>query len=126
MQLSRESFTIYQYHLQPNGYLSVPALAGFMQETAWKNVREIGVPTEVLLKQDLAWVLTRMHWEFVGKVSHRQQIVVETWPSGSDKYYFYRDFKIYYNKYLIASITSTWILISLSKRKLRPVPRFFK
>ena len=124
MQVSRETYTILQSHLQPNGYLSVPALAGFMQEAAWKNVKEIGVPTEALLKQDLAWVLTRMQWEFFDIASHRQEVMVETWPSGSDKYYFYRDFRIYEKERLIATITTTWILISLSKRQLRPVPDF--
>mgnify|MGYP001792581564 CR=1 FL=1 len=124
MQVSRETFVIYQSHLQPNGQLSVPALASFMQEAAWKNVKDIGVSTEKLLKQDMAWVLTRMQWECHDTASHRQEVVVETWPSGSDKYYFYRDFRIYEKERLIATITTTWILISLSKRQLRPVPDF--
>ncbi len=124
MKVGREKFTVYQSHLQPNGFLSIPAMASFMQEAAWVNVKEIGVSTESLFEQGLAWVLTKMHWKILDKAGHRDTIIVETWPSGSDKYFFYRDFRLYSEEKLIAKITTSWILISLQSRQLRPVPDF--
>ena len=122
MKVQRETFIVYQSHLQPNGVLSVPAMAGFMQEAAWANVKDIGVSTEELFKNDMAWVLTKMHWEFVDTVQHREKVTIETWPSGSDKYFFYRDFRLYKGKKLFAKVTTTWILINLQSRQLMAVP----
>ncbi|UZR93539.1 acyl-[acyl-carrier-protein] thioesterase [Chondrinema litorale] len=124
MKASKENYRIYHTHLNPNQKLSIPALAGFLQEAAWLNVKEIGVPTSMLLKQNIAWVLTRMNILINDEADHRDDITVETWPSGSDKYYFYRDFQIYNKKKQIARVTNNWILINLKTRQLTPVPEF--
>lgn len=124
MKASNENFRVYHTHLNPNQKLSIPALAGFLQEAAWVNVKEIGVPTSMLLKQNIAWVLTRMKIDIHNEAQHRDEVTVETWPSGSDKYYFYRDFRVYCKDKMIASVTSNWILINLTSRQLTPVPEF--
>ncbi|MBT33017.1 MAG: hypothetical protein CMO01_25445 [Thalassobius sp.] len=124
MKVSIENYRVYHTHLNPNQKLSIPALAGFLQEAAWLNVKEIGVPTSMLLKQNIAWVLTRMNIHINDEADHREDITVETWPSGSDKYYFYRDFQIYNQEKQIARVTTNWILINLSTRQLTPVPEF--
>jgi len=123
MKVTKRPYQVFTTHTDPLSRLTPQALAGFMQESALVNVKEIGVPHTALLEKRQAWVLLRIKIFFVKPVLHGSTITVSTWASGSDKYYFYRDFKVHdEHGILVAEATSNWILINLDKRQLLAVP----
>ena len=102
----------------------------FMKRFLWVcpfYLMEMGIPTSRLAEKGLAWVLSRLQLEVFDYVGQGEKLKIKTWPSGSDKYYFYRDFRIYNaNEELIGRASSNWIAIDLVKRQLVKVPEFLK
>lgn len=125
MFATTEQFEVRQAEVGVDKRVTVPSLMVYCQESAYRNVRDVGFPVEVLYEQNMAWVLSRFRLEMNAFPAANEMVQVETWPSGSDKYYFYRDFRLYSADHqLIGSATSTWIIIDLGTRGLRSVPDF--
>jgi acyl-ACP thioesterase len=100
-------------------------MALYFQEAAYKNVAQIGFPASLLLEREMAWVLSRMHIRIYDLPAMAEWVTVETWPSGSDKYFFYRDYRLYGAEcQLLVEATSSWLIIDLVKRTLMGVPDF--
>lgn len=127
MLVTTEIFKVKTNEIGANKKVTLPALANFMQEAARLNVTEMGIPTSMLAEKGLAWVLSRLKLEIFDYVGQGEALKIKTWPSGSDKYYFYRDFRFFNSKdELIARASSNWIAIDLGKRQLVRVPEFLK
>lgn len=91
-----------------------------MQEVAWENSVQLGFSVPDLLEKGLTWMVHRM--QFVVKRYPRigEEITVQSWPSGQDRLYTYRDYRIVDGEGKeITRGTSAWLMINISKR--RPV-----
>lgn len=107
--------------------LTLAALAGILQETAWDASVEIGLDIPTLLKEGLTWVLSRMRIEMKNYPKYAQTITLETYAPLCEKYYMQRDFKITdEKKNLLGIATSNWMVIDSEKKKLISVPAFIK
>jgi len=125
MLVSTAIYQVYNHQTTAENCLSVPNLVGAMQETAYLNVAEIGVMRERMAEMGMAWVMLRFRLRIHRLPSHRETFTVQTYPSGSDRYFFYRDFKVGDEQGApIASAVSSWILIDLASRKPKSVPDF--
>ena len=103
--------------------IKIPALISCMQEAAWSNAEKLGFSSYELLKRDITWVINRMHIEFFTLPTYPHTLTVETWPSGLDRLFAYRDFRAFNeSKELIARATSNWLVLNVKTRKLTPVP----
>ncbi|WP_448518983.1 acyl-[acyl-carrier-protein] thioesterase [Rhodoflexus sp.] len=122
-----ERFIIRANEVDMLNRLTVPALVNFLQEAAHWNAHNLGFSSQVLQERGLSWVLARMRIECFGWPQLRDEVQVLTFPSGIDKYYCYRDYRVLdTNGRLIAQVTSSWPVIDLEKRQMISVPDFIR
>ncbi len=120
-----EKFKIRSNEIDSQRRVTLPALVNYLQEAANNNVMQSGASVYDLHERGIAWVLSRMKLQLFAYPSHGQEITVKTFPSGSEKYFFYRDFRIFDEwGLLIGQATSTWPVIDLQKRQMISVPDF--
>jgi acyl-ACP thioesterase len=122
-----EKFIIRANEVDMLNCLTLPALANFLQEAANRNAHHLGFSSQVLQERGLSWVLARMHMECFGWALLRDEIQVLTFPSGMDKYYCYRDYRVMdtHGK-VLAQATTSWLVIDLEKRQTIAVPDFIR
>ncbi len=119
-----QSFTVRAYECSPEGRLSLRSLFHFFEEAAWNSSHELGFSIDHLNKADQSWVLHRLDAHIYELPAHRQSIKFDTWPSGADRFFAYRDFKIFDSKTekLLAEGASSWLIFNVHTRKLEPIP----
>ncbi len=121
------NFQIRANEIDVNGKVAFHHLVNYFQEAAWLHVIDLELTGEALLDYDLMWVLNRMKIEVFQYPKLHETVTVKTFPSGLDKYFFYRDLRLYNaENQLIAQAASTWLLVDVHKRRLAPVPDFLK
>lgn len=112
-------FAVHTYELDPDLRLSVPALAGFLQEAAGCNAHELGCSVPQLLEKNLTWVLSRLRLRLRELPGWRARITVQTWPSGLDRLFALRDFRVFSEGREIGAAVSAWLMLEVTRR--RPV-----
>lgn len=127
MPLGTQKFSIRTSEVDFRHRLTIPALVNFLQETAMHNIGAIGLPMHLLEEKNLGWVLSRLYLKIDKYPTETEQITVETCPHSFEKYYAYRDFRVYDSKnQLICTVASSWLLFDLEKRQLISIPDFIK
>ncbi len=115
-----DAFTVRSYEIDPDGVLTLPTLCNYLQETAGNHATTFDLASDHLLAGGLAWVLIRLQVEVERFPGWREEIVVETWPSGFDGLYAQRDFIVTDAEGgEIARATSQWFVMDVTRR--RPV-----
>ncbi|MFY0652735.1 MAG: acyl-ACP thioesterase [Cyclobacteriaceae bacterium] len=121
-----DSFRLKATETDASKRIKIPYLVNYMQEAAWTNATKLGFSTYDLLNDNMTWVVNRMYVEFIELPSYPQLIDVETWPSDLDKFFAYRDFRVFdKNKKLLARATSNWLVLDIEQRKLISIPQHF-
>lgn len=116
----KEDFRVRSYETDPTGRASVPSICNYLQEVAGNHAFRLGVAVDQLQEEHLTWVLTRLRVNVDHYPRWRDQIVVETWPSGVDGLIATRDFLLLDSAgRRLARATSGWMMIDMERR--RPV-----
>ncbi len=118
----------YTYRLRSSdadasGRMSLPALINLMQDAAWQHAAALEASVEVLQAQGLTWVLSRMRVEIDRYPGMGESITLNTWPSGNERHYTFRDFR-FLNEAgeEIGRGTTTWVVLDLKTRRPIPMP----
>jgi medium-chain acyl-[acyl-carrier-protein] hydrolase len=116
------AFPVHSYEVDAGGTLRVPALAGYLQEIAGVHATALGVGIDRLFAQGLTWVLTRQAIRIDRPIVHRDVLTIETWPSGVDRLFALREFRVRgADGAVVARATSAWAVLDLATRRpLRP------
>lgn len=127
MQVGTEKFSVRANEVDFRHRLTIPALVNLLQETAMHNIGAIGLPMHLLKEKNLGWVISRLYLKINEYPKETEQISVETCPHTFEKYYAYRDFRVYNsNQEVICTVSSSWLLFDLEKRQLISIPDFVK
>lgn len=120
----RETFRVRAGEIGPGGAMRLPALLDLFQEAAGNSAAAFGWGSDALLAQGRTWVLSRFHLRLHALPSWRDEIAVETWPSGVHRVFALREFRaIGADGTLLAEATSAWLLVAVpSKKPLRQPP----
>lgn len=78
----------------------------------------VGFGANDTAKIKLTWILLDWKLEIKNRPKYGQDIKVVTWSRTANKFFTYRDFKIYSNGELVAIASSKWTLINIEKRKM--------
>ena len=114
-----QKYRIKSFEVDINNRAKLSTIVNLMQETAWINAVSLGGSVNDLKKSGVTWVMTRMKLEIIRFPVHQDEIWIETWPSGSDRAFVYRDYRLYdAQKELIGQATSTWIVLDIETRKM--------
>ncbi len=120
-------FTVGTYDIDSDKHLTVPALTRMMHESAMQNVLKLKISVWDLAPHGVSWVLMRKRTDIKRHLRLGEKFTVETHPSGFDKLLTYRDFKVFDEQgEMVASASSTWLLMDLVRRRMTRIPAFIK
>jgi len=125
--LYEQEFKVRSYEVLPNKTIRFSQLINYLQDTAWNHTINMGVSINDLQEKGLSWVLSRKKILIHHFPKHLDTVLVRTWPSGSEKFFFYRDFRILdVSGNTLMEVTSTWLIFDMQSRKMVPVPDFLQ
>jgi acyl-ACP thioesterase len=118
----REAARVKANEVGPDGTMRLPALLDLFQEAAGNSATALGWATDTLLAEGKTWVLSRFHLRLRALPRWRDEIAVETWPSGALRVFALREFRASSaDGGPFAEATSAWLLVAVpSKKPLRP------
>jgi acyl-ACP thioesterase len=100
------------------GHLSVRALCELLQEAAGNHAQALGVGVDQLIPQGWTWVLREWQFEMLAWPRWRDEVTIETWPSGLDEMVATRDFRLQDGGGLpIGRATSRWMMVDFRRRR---------
>ena len=117
----RETFRVRAGEMGPGGLLRLPAFGDLLQEASGNHATALRYGTDLLLTEGLTWVLSRLHVSLHRLPAWRDEITVETWPSGVQRLWALRDFRVVDAAgETLAVATSGWLVLKVaSKRPIR-------
>jgi acyl-ACP thioesterase len=122
-----ETFSIRSYETGPEGRLTLPNLCNYLQEAAGNHAASLGFSIDDMVRNGNTWVLYRLKISVERFPNWGDQIVVQTWPSGVERIFAYREFRVLDpSGQVLASGTSIWLLINLRTRRPVRVEPVFK
>ena len=120
--LFTKEFTISSYDLNPKGQARLTSMANFFQEVAYHHASELGFGYDDLKSRKTTWVLSRMRIHMKRYPEWNDRILLETWPSGAERLFALRDFRVVDSSGEVIGMASTaWLILDLdSHRLVRP------
>lgn len=113
-----DTYQIHSYEADVTARARVSSILQFMQESAWNHAEHLELGYSHLIKKDLAWVMARLSLKINSLPKWHEQITLNTFPSGRDKLFAYRDFRITSEQDdLLAVGTTTWLVIDIHRRR---------
>ncbi len=113
-----KEFTVSSYELNPRGEARLTTMANYFQEIAYHHANELGFGYEDMKNQKTMWLLSRMKIRMKKYPVWDERITIETWPSGVDKLFAVRDFRVMNKKGEEIGVASTgWLIVDLNTHK---------
>lgn len=123
----RDHHRVRSFEMDASGRLSAPALCNLLQEAAGASASSMGFSVEHLFPQGLTWVLARLRIRMARWPAWRDEVTIETWPSGAENLRAYREFVIVDRTGArLGAATSLWMVIDLATRRPTGVPEFVR
>jgi len=123
--IKTEPFTIRTYEIDNRKQATVPSLVKLMHEAAMQNVIDLKLSVWDLEPHQISWVLMRKNMIINKLPNLGEQIKIVTHCAGFEKFFTYRDYKIFNQQdELLASASSTWLLMDTVKRRMARIPSF--
>ncbi len=123
----QEDFRIRTFHIDSAKNATLPAVVQLMQEAAMQNVIDIKLSIWDLAPHKISWVLMRKNMTINRLPILGEKIKVVTYPTGFEKFFTYRDYKVFAeNGDLLCQSASTWLLMDIEKRRMARIPDFIK
>ena len=116
-----EAFRVRASEVDAGGHASVEAICDWLQEAAGNHAGSLGWAVDDLLPRGLTWVLVRLRLELGRVPAWKALVEVSTWPSGVDRAWALRDFRLRDGDGGEIGVAGTaWAVLDLASR--RPIP----
>lgn len=123
----REEITIPCYDTDASWRLKPVSFMNLAQEAAGRHAVYLGFGYDDLIASNTAWVLSRMHIEFVDTPKWREEIILNTWHKGLDRLFFLRDFLLTDRQgNAKVKATTSWLVLNLETRRLVRDPKLLE
>lgn len=107
------------WRLKPSSFMDLA------QEAANLHANILGFGYDDLIVSHTAWVLSRMHIEFLDTPVWRDDITLHTWHKGLNRLFFLRDFLLTdKNGKVKVRATTSWLVLNLDTRRIVRDPKF--
>lgn len=114
-----DKYTIPCYDTDPSWRLKPTSFMNLAQEAAGRHAVYLGFGYDDLIKTNTAWILSRVHVEFLDTPKWREEITLNTWHKGLNRLFFLRDFLITDNEGRTrVKATTSWLVLNLETRRL--------
>ena len=117
-------FKIKSYNAGTEGSLTLPSLFLFLQECAWDNAMQNDFGYEYLKRKNAFWVLSKVFIEIYDYPKWKDEILIKTWPKGTEGFFALRDFQVYRNEKVVANATSYWLILDLDSKRPQRLDNF--
>jgi len=113
----------YQFHIESylcdfKGNVRLPLIGNYMLHAATIHAQERGFGYEVLMKDHLAWVLSRMSVEIYEYPQNEDDLIVETWVENVIRFFTQRCFRLMnQQKKIIGYARTIWAAIDITTRR---------
>lgn len=115
----KENYNIRSYEVDAGGNLSILSLCNFMQDAAGKNARALRISSKELHPRNYTWVLSRMALRMDAYPRWKDQLQIQTWPSGVRRLFSLRDFFFAdQENRCIGACVSAWLVMDTNTRRL--------
>jgi acyl-ACP thioesterase len=115
----KEQRVVESYEIDMFGLLRPHVFFGFLLNSAWGHTRGTMYDYRALSDRNQIWVLAKLQMEIRRPPRWGEQISIETWSKGTDRFYALRDFIIWSPEGdKMASATTAWMV--LDKDSYRP------
>lgn len=119
MNVFTKDFTIASYDLNPKGQARLTSMANFFQEVAYHHASELGLGYDDMKSRKTTWVLSRMRIHMKRYPVWNERIRLETWPSGAERLFALRDFRVLDSKgELIGMASTAWLILDIDTHRL--------
>ena len=106
-------FTDGAWRLKPASFMNLA------QEAATQHATILGFGYDELIESNTAWIISRMHIEFVDTPKWREHMTLQTWHKGLERLFFLRDFIMTDQEGRVrVKATSSWLVLNLDTRRL--------
>ena len=113
------------YDVDQNQQMHIPAMIQMLHEAAMQQVLHLKVSAKELAPHQLGWILHQQYLEIFDQPKLGETIEVITHPSGKEKVFTYRDFKMKNEEgKILAQASSTWLLMDTATRSMATYPDF--
>lgn len=100
-------------------YLKPGAFMDLAQEIANISADSLGFGFDELQRYSTAWILSRMHIEFLNMPRWKDMVELQTWHKGFDGPFYVRDFRMLGADGQPAVLaTSSWLILDMNTRRL--------
>lgn len=119
LQFEKE-YRVHVYETGPDGKLSLYSLFNYLQDIASDHAVKLGFGRDDLMRDNRFWVLSRMYAEIDEWPLWGKNIIVKTWPNGTEKLFAMRNYEVKYSDGRhIASGTSSWLILDRTTKKIQ-------
>lgn len=122
-----EKITVPCYDTDASWLLKPASFMNLAQEAAGRHAVYLGFGYDDLIVSNTAWILSRVHVEFIDTPKWREDITLTTWHKGLNRLFFLRDFVLtdVQGKERVKATTS-WLVLNLETRRLVRDPKLIE
>ena len=118
LEKSVQQYVIRSYECDRNNNLRILTLLNIFQDMADNDAMKHGFGLEFCISNGMTWVGSNYELEIDRLPKMHEKITIQTWPSGKDKFFAYRDFEVFgEDGTQIIRATSQWLLIDLERKR---------
>lgn len=127
MKKFTQNFTIPCYDTDASWRLKPTSFMNLAQEAAGLHAVHLGFGYDDLIVNNTAWILSRVHIEFLDTPKWRDNITLTTWHKGLNRLFYLRDFVLTdeTGKERVKATTS-WLVLNLETRRLVRDPQLME
>jgi acyl-ACP thioesterase len=118
----REKFQVRSFDIGLNHNMRISSLCSHLQEVAGKHATHLDVGYRFVQQSGLVWLLSRLYIQINKLPGWGQEFDLETWPLGTERIFYRRDYRLSIEKDTLVNATSWWILLDLKTRKPTVLP----
>jgi len=127
MKKFTQNFTIPCYDTDASWRLKPTSFMNLAQEAAGLHAVHLGFGYDDLIVNNTAWILSRVHIEFLDTPTWRENITLTTWHKGLNRLFYLRDFILTdENGKERAKATTSWLVLNLETRRLVRDPQLME
>ena len=122
-----QNHTIPCYDTDASWRLKPASFMNLAQEAAGQHAVHLGFGYDDLIKSNTAWILSRVHIEFVDTPKWKEDVVLKTWHKGLNRLFYLRDFIMTDSEGRErVKATTSWLVLNLETRRLVRDPQLME
>ena len=115
----KDKYLVRSYEVDVNGRVRFPVIFNYLLNSTWNHAEGTEFSYTNMLTRGEVWALSRFMFRINRYPKWNDEIIVETWGKGSDRFFALRDYIIHSEKDgKLAAATSYWLI--LNKNTYRP------